>query len=312
MPFHFTCPYCFKKTLVDEALAGQSGPCVNCGKTITVPQLSQREQPTAARPVDSRYVPAPSERPPKPYAAWAIKGASLLVIVIFLTSISVYLLWPAVQGLSITHDRAASLSNLQRIAGALQEYAQEYGSYPPPVVYGEDGRAMHSWRVLILAHLGYPSIYARYNFDEPWDSADNGQLLSQCPDVYVHPEKLRAGTSEVNYALITGPRTLFPPEGPLAPDAVPDGSEQTLLLVETDSGNFEWTKPMDIDVNKLTRRIGASGPHTIGGLDDEGAAAVFADGGPAWLPYDLSAELLDALITPDGAEPVEPAAYQFR
>lgn len=39
MPFHFTCPYCFKKTLVEDKYAGQTGPCATCGKTVTLPML---------------------------------------------------------------------------------------------------------------------------------------------------------------------------------------------------------------------------------------------------------------------------------
>ena len=39
MPFYFTCPYCFKKTLVDEKYAGQTGPCASCAKTVTLPTL---------------------------------------------------------------------------------------------------------------------------------------------------------------------------------------------------------------------------------------------------------------------------------
>jgi hypothetical protein len=40
MPFPFTCPHCGVQMYVSEQYAGRSGPCVQCGKTITVPSLA--------------------------------------------------------------------------------------------------------------------------------------------------------------------------------------------------------------------------------------------------------------------------------
>jgi len=36
MPIPFTCPHCGRQTLVPEQYIGQSGPCVGCGRTVTV------------------------------------------------------------------------------------------------------------------------------------------------------------------------------------------------------------------------------------------------------------------------------------
>jgi hypothetical protein len=37
MSIPFTCPHCGEQTLVEDKYAGQSGPCIRCGKPITVP-----------------------------------------------------------------------------------------------------------------------------------------------------------------------------------------------------------------------------------------------------------------------------------
>lgn len=37
MPIPFQCPHCGLRTQVAEELAGQSGPCRQCGQTVTVP-----------------------------------------------------------------------------------------------------------------------------------------------------------------------------------------------------------------------------------------------------------------------------------
>lgn len=37
MAINFTCPHCAHRTNVSDEYAGHSGPCAECGKTITVP-----------------------------------------------------------------------------------------------------------------------------------------------------------------------------------------------------------------------------------------------------------------------------------
>lgn len=53
MPIDFQCPHCGLRTSVDIQYSGQSGPCVGCGKTVTIPRVAvhpryahTRQQPT--------------------------------------------------------------------------------------------------------------------------------------------------------------------------------------------------------------------------------------------------------------------------
>lgn len=312
MPFNFTCPYCFKKTLVDESLAGHSGPCVSCGKTVVIP-AAPAALPEAAHPVDSISVAAapPVRRQRLVAVGWLLKAAGLVMGVIFFSSLTIYLLWPTMEGLKARRDKTACMNNLHEIAVALNAYAAQYGTYPPPVVYDANGKPMHSWRVLILEQLGELSLSAQYQFDEPWDSQRNLQLLGhRCPRVFISPAVPGSrNMSETNYFLITGQGTLFPKSGPLGPQDIVDGAAATLLVVESENTALEWTKPVDIDFSKLNPRIGASGLDTIGGTHAGGATAVFADGTPAWLPDDLNPAILDALISPAGGEPVDPTRF---
>ena len=246
---------------------------------------------------------------------YGVKFGALAAGLLVMGGLVFYVFWPTLAGLKARRDKAACMGNLIQIANALNNYANIHGSYPPAVVYDAAGKPMHSWRVLILRELGEPTLYARYNFDEPWDSTNNAMLLGQgCPDVYISPgiPGGTRGVSETNYFLITGPGTLFPSNGPLGPNLISDPPGSTLLVVESDTRLVEWTKPVDIDITKLNPRIGATGPDTIGGTHVGGATAVFADGGPGWLPDDLPAAVLQAIISPSGNEPVNPAQFQLR
>lgn len=315
MAFHFTCPYCFKKTLVDESLAGQAGPCISCGKTVTVPP-APAAYPAAVRPVDSPTVQLKTSGSlaRRRLLALIVKVTGLTAVVALLSGLTIYVLWPTLDGLKARRDKAACMNNLQLLATALNFYAAEHGSYPTPTVYDANGQPLYSWRVLILKQLGEHSLAAEFKLDEAWDSPHNIQLLGQrCPRVYVSPGvPMSRGISETNYFLLTGPGTLFPPSGPLAPHNIGDGSGNTLLIVESENTLSEWSRPVDIDVSQLNTRIGSTGPNTIGGTHAGGATAVFADTTPAWLPDDLTPEIVDALISPDGGEPIDPTRFELR
>lgn len=312
MPFQFTCPYCFKKTLVEDSYAGQSGPCVNCGKTIVLPSGSQ-QSPSAPTPSPALPASLPFYR--RKIFADGIKVGALALGLLVLSGVMFYVLWPSMVGLKARRDKTACMGNLIQIANALNAYAATHGTYPPSVVYDQAGKPMHSWRVLILKELGEAALHNQYNFDEPWDSPNNITLLGyRCPPVFISPAIAGGtrGVSETNYFLITGPGTIFPTTGPLGPQQIVDPLGSTLLVVESNTRTVEWTKPLDIDIAKLNPRIGASGPDTIGGTHAGGATAVFADGTPAWLPNDLSSNLLDAMISPAGGEQVNTQAFSPR
>lgn len=316
MPFHFTCPYCYKKTLIDESLAGEKGLCANCAKTITIPEPPARP-PSSAKPVNSEYT-ASGVKPTPKVLSWIARLVGLFLVIGVGGALAVYLLGPTFRGLKSRRDRATCMTNLQRIAAALNEYADEYGSYPPPTTFDAAGKPLYSWRVLILPQLGESGLYARFKLDEPWDSNNNSMLIADCPTVYISPSAATTRfSSESNYMLITGKGTLFPPSGPMHPSQIKDAKSATILVVETQNTANEWCKPSDIVRSKMNSRIGsmtagqaAANPTSIGGNHVGGATVVFADGSAGWLPDDLAPTLLDAMISHDGGEPVDTTPYQ--
>jgi DNA-directed RNA polymerase subunit RPC12/RpoP len=47
MPISFQCPECGLKTQIDDRFAGQTGPCRQCGRSVTIPKpdVSSRQGP---------------------------------------------------------------------------------------------------------------------------------------------------------------------------------------------------------------------------------------------------------------------------
>ncbi|MFO0942224.1 MAG: DUF1559 domain-containing protein [Pirellulales bacterium] len=365
MPFQFTCPHCFTKTLVEDKYAGQTGACACCGKIVTLPELrsfsnsgsvssrtmyvspklvSVTPSITAERLPDSNSpddvveaalapenlseaagsafgIPIANTTASSPQVVntavvsyghdvqafkrrrfWAVIGifAGLFILGgIGWVTINFFRNTSVIQNLQERRNRMMSLNNLGKVARALNAYAATYGTYPPPVIYDENGKPKHSWRVLILPQLGETSLYNQYNFDEPWDSQTNSMIFSKCPYVLTCPATSPSAiTGEANCFLIVGPGTVSPNQpgqAPMAPRDIGDGLSSTFLLIECANPIHQWTKPIDYDAR-------GNGTIKFGGCYNEGTAAAKADGTAVWIPFNASPEKVRAFTTPNGNE----------
>lgn len=304
MPFEFVCPHCYHKTWVDEAYAGQKGPCANCGRQIILPLLEgsagKGPRPSPALPIETL---------PERIQAnwWRLKknwvAGSVVVGLMICLGFGVFLLRPGIERLRSQRDLVQCRNNLQQIAKALQAYNDMHGSYPPPFVADATGKPLYSWRVLILPFLNEQALYGRFNLLEAWDSAANIGLVAEMPKIFASPASPDAAVAgEASYELITGDGTLFPIAGPLSSKDVIDPADQTLLVVEVPTQGRSWLEPGDLDVKKMKLQIGAKGKDVIGGNHEFGATAVMVDGTTVVLPDRLPASTLRALISPDGGE----------
>src|SRR2546421_760485 len=135
---------------------------------------------------------------------------------------------------------------MRRIATALHGYADDHdGRLPPAVLYDQEGRPLHSWRVLILPYLGERALYDEFRLDEPWDSPHNLALLPRMPNVYALPPGLpvevQAGPSWTFYQVFTGRGT----RGLNLREDFPASLSNTVLVVEAGEA-VPWTKPVDL------------------------------------------------------------------
>lgn len=287
MPFLFTCPNCQTSTQVDDCYSGHDGTCVTCGKAIQIPDFDTSEQQTSRRP--------------RKYSVPLLIGTGFFMVVLACVG---YLLIRAggrtVQRMTANRGRADSISNLRKISAALNAYASDHGTYPPPVF--TVGGNKHSWRILILPYLNENMLYSKYNVDQAWNSAANMEVCYRLPLVFQNQRVSRfAGSQKSDYFLITGPGTLFPVTGPLSPDQVTDDTGQTLLLIETEligQGGGFWTEPIDFQVQSLQVR----GYAQLGGVLDGGFSVATVDGRGHFISEATDPILLEALITANGGE----------
>jgi len=198
-------------------------------------------------------------------------------------------------------SRAVCNGHLMMIAIALRNYQSQWGVYPPAYISGENGKPLHSWRVLLLPHLGHWSLYNRYRFDEPWDSEHNSQLIASRPDVFGCPlDREGANRAYTNYVLVTGPGTAYPSpsEFPIATEVASRWS--ALQVVEVAGYSVLWTEPADLRVDQMDYTVGISSTSTgrnISSNHQGGAEVLWGNGVPTFLPSSVTPAELRALTS---------------
>lgn len=292
MPIPFTCPHCGARTDVAEEYAGQSGPCAHCGKTITVAREGAVPASAAPKRVSRLLVPA-------------VVSVCVLGVAVVCGGVLLRLLMPRVQSARRAERQIQCAANLQQIATAVFAYRQRYDVFPPPCVADENGRPMHSWRVLILPFLGHRALYDQYDFSQPWDSSHNLALAGMIPDVYRCPDDPTGG-NETSYLMIVGPGTFSTVTGPRQLGEFPDGAVNTLMLVETFHSGIRWTQPRDLDARQASFEINDPAGGIIRSRHPGGVNAAMCDGSVQFLSQWTAVEDVRAMTTIDGGEVFDP------
>src|SRR5207248_4615898 len=98
----------------------------------------------------------------------------------------------------------------------------------------KDGKALYSWRVLLLPFMEEKELYEQFRLDEPWDSPHNRPLLARMPLVYGPFKSGAVGEPYATfYQVFTGEGTAFEgKEGLRVPEDFPNGTSETFLIVE--------------------------------------------------------------------------------
>ncbi|MEM1068001.1 MAG: DUF1559 domain-containing protein [Planctomycetota bacterium] len=290
MPYLYKCPHCETQTMVDDQYSGQTGQCVTCGSPIQLPHFAMgvTEQP--------------KPRPERKAAGIGIAAVVAVILVGCLLYAVVRFGGQTVAKISNNRDQTQAVKNLEKISAALNSYADDHGSYPPPMTVDATNTPLHSWRVLLLPYLGEDELYNQFDLTVPWDHPKNEPLAYSVPSVYEHPRL--SSFSESAYYLVTGKGTLFPPTGPLGPNSIVDDPSQTVLVVEAKvpipSGM--WTQPIDLEYAKMSGRLGRNVGVEPGGFFEEGVAMATVDGRGHFVPITIEPVTFRALLTPKGGE----------
>jgi hypothetical protein len=195
----------------------------------------------------------------------------------------------------VSARRVQSVNNLKQIALAMHNYHDTYASFPATAVYDKDGKALLSWRVLILPFIEQGALFKEFHLDEPWDSDHNKKLIARMPAVY--KSDLAAKEGETYHQGFDGPGAFFDAKKGIKISDITDGTSNTFMVIES-ARSVPWTKPEDIafDPAKPLPKLG---------FREDGFYAAYCDGSVRFMKRDTKQETLKATVTRNGGEVID-------
>jgi prepilin-type processing-associated H-X9-DG protein len=289
VPIHFICPHCAAATDVDEKYSGQVGPCAHCGKPITIP-------------TPGVFVPAPSSG-----VGTRVIFVVTAALVIAAAVVVMRGCWGFPRGANARDAECVALctSNLQRIALAMREYEAAQGSFPPAYVVDKQGKPLYSWRVLLLPYLDQQDLYDQFRLDEPWNSENNHHVSDLAVDLFQCPGQPETKLPTTNYMMVVGGHTISAGREPRKITEIIDGLTDTIMLVEVADSLVYWAQPEDLHFDKLRFTVNGSKRREISSYHRSGANVAFCDGSVRLLKKSINPQLVKAMLTIDGGEPIE-------
>src|SRR5262249_3525398 len=138
----------------------------------------------------------------------------------------------SVQAVRELATRARDANNLKQIGLAMHNYHDANGAFPPAALYDKDGKALLSWRGLLLPYVEKDNLYQQFKVDEPWDSPHNKKLLARMPPVYKHPNVKKTSPGGTFYQVAVGKGTIFDGKRGLRITDITDGTSNTIMVAE--------------------------------------------------------------------------------
>jgi prepilin-type processing-associated H-X9-DG protein len=202
----------------------------------------------------------------------------------------------AVMHLRQSASRLQSANNLKQLALALLNYHDTNGAYPANAIYDKDGKALLSWRVVILPFVEQNNLYSQFNLEEAWDSPRNKRLLARMPAVFKASTSKTKHPNGTFYQGFHGKGAFFEGKTGINIASITDGTSNTIAVVEA-ANDVPWTKPEDLPFVP-----GKPLPKLGGVFPGQGFNAAFADGSVRFIRSTFKESSLVKMITRNGGE----------
>jgi len=184
-------------------------------------------------------------------------------------------------------------SNVKQIGLGLHNYLDtNHKELPPAYSVDENGKPLHSWRVLILPYLEQEELYDQIRLDEPWDSEYNRQFHNKMPSIYLcpsaKPEAKEKGLT--SYQRVVGPNTLSSGADSKTFRDVTAGMSNVIWLVEVIPTTC-WMAPVDVQESELSGDFKFSRESGVGSMHPSGINVGFLDGSVDYMSNDEASQL---------------------
>jgi hypothetical protein len=128
------------------------------------------------------------------------------------------------------------------------------GHFPPAYTADKNGKALHSWRMLITAFVDSDCTYSRTDLKQPWDAPKNriysAKYYSEfaCPSDEASPP---SSSDQTNYLAVVGPNAAWTGDKPRKLEDFGENAAHTIMLVEVAGSGIHWAEPRDISLDTL-------------------------------------------------------------
>ena len=322
----FPCSNCNKMLHADDAEAGTSVVCPECGASTTARSgegaIAPGPGPASAGPDNSVTTPenAKSKRPSasddehrdRPLTKAAATGMGVGAIVAIAVGVSacaicliigilVALLVPAVQKVREAAARQQTMNNMKQIGMAWHNHEATFKVFPAPngSRLGPPGQTDVSWRVTVLPFIEQQNLFAMYDPKVAWDHPNNRQIAGSTVMLYESKLRPTMDLTQTHFQVFTGPNTMFPDlKNTIRMAEIVDGTSNTFMFVEAQTP-VPWAKPADI----------VMAPNAPIGVPPERFLVTFMDGSVHMIDRrranDASLRMLidhrDGMVVPAGA-----------
>ncbi|QDT43306.1 hypothetical protein Pan241w_34060 [Gimesia alba] len=193
--------------------------------------------------------------------------------------------------------RSAAKHNLKNLALVLHNYYDEQGTFPPGATETPEGLPLHSWQTAILPYIDELNLYQRIDLEQPWNADINKPHFQKVISYYLIPgNDLTKSADGYGLTHYVGNELVLKKNSGISPYQIPDGSSETILILEAGENFKPWGDPTSI-----------AKPYDVFGSDHKspmvgGTHAVYADGSVRFLSENIDPDILKAISTPDGGE----------
>ena len=169
---------------------------------------------------------------------------------------------------------------------------------------GADGKAAHSWRVLLLEFLDQEEMLKQYSFKEPWNGPNNRKLADKMPFQYRVAEDPKSRGHLTSYVLLVGAKTAFPGHKTVKFEEITDGRDKSILVAEAEGFSIHWMEPRDWNVDVFSIKMSDVKEPGLSSHNPRGSYIALADGLRMCLDFSTPAEQLRRMSTIAGREEV--------
>ncbi len=198
---------------------------------------------------------------------------------------------------SRTRGTAVSQNNLKQLGLGIYNYESSFSHYPPAVMLGKKGKALHSWRVLILPFIEQDELYKKFKLDEPWDSEHNTKVFNDnpMPATFRLPGSMPADSKVTHYQVFRGNGAMFDKLRVYKVGDIVDGTSNTIMIA-TAKTPVQWNKPDDLEFDP------EADPRELVLFENDRCNVTMGDGSVRGISIKVDKATLRAVITKGGGE----------